>query len=266
MASLPFAVIPLSLGTITTGNQRTEKPAAHLGAFSAPGLTWSSNGNSNLWVRCDRGVAEDIDFVGVLAANAQSGTTIRVRLGDNQTEVDGTADYDSTALTFISPARTRADGLYHSHLELPSVQTKRWLRIDIGDHTGDFEAAALVIGKKITPATFYSPGWQRGFEDLGEIEETRFGVADEQAGVIYRTLLMRFGWLSESDYETKFAPLQAALGQRGRALWCFDPASTVYRQDKTYFGRIKSALTGVHSRNTPDGPRYEQEFDILSMF
>lgn len=263
--ALPFCVVPTALGTVTTGNERTEKPATNLGEFKAPGLTWSSNGNSNLWIRGNFGSAKPVNFVSILAANAIPATTIRVRLGDTQAEVDGTADYDSGTLAFISPSITREDGLYHSHLELPSLQTEQWWRIDIGSHTGDFEAAMLVMGQKLTPANWYNPGWQRGVEDLGDIDFTRFGVVEEAEGLIWRTLLFRMGWMSEADFETMFRPLIEKLGKRGVAYWCFDPTSSAYRQAKSYFGWLRNALVATHSRDTPAGIKYEQEFDILSM-
>ncbi|MEA3044592.1 MAG: hypothetical protein QOH47_2430 [Sphingomonadales bacterium] len=264
--ALPFAVIPTPLGTVTSGNELAAKPASFLGQFKAPGLTWKSSGSSSLWVRGNFGSAKPVDFVSVMQANAIAATTIRVRLGDTQAEVDGTADYDSGVLPFISPSITRTDGLYHSHLELPSVQTKQWWRIDIASHTGDFEASMLVMGQKLTPANWYNPGWARGTEDLGAIDFTRWGIADEQDGLIWRTLSFRLGWLSEADYETKFGPMEEALGKRGVVLWCFDPTSGVYRQRKTYFGRMRNALVATHARDTPAGIRYDKEFEILSMF
>lgn len=265
MAALPFCVVPHALGTVAAGNELASNPASHLGEFDTIGMTWKSSGNSNLWVRGDFGVARRVDFMSMLLAEALPGTTIRLRLGDSQAEVDGTADYDSGALAFISPAITRTDGLYHSHLELPSVQTKRWWRIDIGGHTGDFEAAGLVLGERITPANFYNPGWSMGVDDLGELDVSRYGVADETPGRIFRTLDFRLGWLSESDFETKMRPLVETLGRRRPALWCFDPTANAYRQARTYFGWLRNPPVATHSVNTPEGARFEQEFQVLSM-
>lgn len=265
--ALPFAVVPTPLGTITTGNERAEKPAAHLGEFKASGLVWGSNGFANLWVRGDFGSAKPVNFVSMMAANAESGVTgWRVRLGDTQAEVDGTADYDSGNIVFVDPVITRTDGLYHSHLELPSLQTKRWWRIDIGHTAGDFEASMLIMGQKLTPANWYEPGWERGVEDLGDLDISAYGVVSEQPGLIFRTLSMRFGWMSEADFETMFRPLVEALGKRGVSYWCFDPTSSAYRQAKSYLGWLRNAMVATHSRNTPSGIRYQQQFDLLSMF
>lgn len=431
MPTLPFAVIPIALGTVTSGNERATNLASHLGELDTIGMTWKSTGNANLWARGNFASAKPVDFASVLRANALPGTTIRIRLGATQAEVDAeplvianqanttvtslgagvyraektagaaatydasavsstgiagdfvlriralqtdksmfigidaaptvsndhltidrsinfnsageirgyengtlvagplsytTADYfflqrvgtaitmsrgtgptiatatatwtftadastfffdssiadtngavevkmiagagtsyDSGALAFISPSITRDDALYSSHLELSTAQTTTWWRIDIAGHTGDFEAAMLILGKKVTPTTYYNPGWEMGVHDLGDIEIGRYGVPDETPGKIFRTLSFRFGWLSETDYETKWRGLAETLGKRRTALWCFDPTANVYRQSRSYYGWVRNPLVATHVANTPDGPRFQKDFEILSM-
>lgn len=263
MASLPFVVVPHPLGTITTGNEITAKPASHLGEFKDIGMTWKSSGNTNLWVRGDFGSAKAVDFVSLISANAIAATTIRIRLGDTQTEVDGTADYDSGAQAFISPSITREDGLYHSHWELPSVQTKRWWRIDIGSHTGDFEASVLALGQRLIPARYYSAGFESGIEDQGDLNFGRWGVVDDVPGVMLRTLKFELGWLSEAEEYVTFEPLMRKLGKRGFALWCFDPTPSAYRQQKTFFGRVTENPYSVGGKFAPG--TYSREFSIQSV-
>ncbi|KKW92977.1 hypothetical protein [Sphingobium chungbukense] len=262
MAEKPFFVVPLDLGTITTGNERANRPASHLGEFLYRGMVWQSDGNSNLWVCCDLGAAQDIDFVALLGTNAQSGTTIRVRLGDSQGEVDGTADYDSGAVALISPtpATVPAQG-YHSHLELAAV-SKRWLRIDIGGHSGDFSASMLVVGKKVQPGSYYEGQWQRSVRDLGGVTFSRNGVAGVTAGGKMRAAVWKMSWLTESEMEENFAPMDMAIGKSSPLLACFDPAATSYRQARTYFGICEDqpALTKLGWN------RFERQFQILSLF
>ena len=260
---LPFAVIPTPLGTITTGNEIASKPAIHLNEFKTIGMTWKTSGASSVFVRGNFGSAKPVDFVSMVSANAIPATTIRIRLGDSQAEVDGTADYDSGTIAFISPSITRDDGLYHSHHELPSVQTKQWWRVDIGSHTGDFEAAALILGQRLTPTTFYSAGFEFGVEDLGSIDIGRFGVIDETDGRIMRTLGFKFEWLTTTDYETKFRPMIEKLGKRGIVFVCFDPESTTYRQSKTYFGFLQTPPVAVGGTVRFD--RYSQDYQIISL-
>jgi hypothetical protein len=262
MADIPFIVVPLALGTIATGNERANRPAAHLGETLYKGMVWQSNGNGDLWVRGDFGAAQAIDFVAVMGANALPGTTIRIRLGDSQAEVDGSADYDSTALPFIDPAVTRADGVYHSHHELPSTVTKRWWRIDIGGHTGDFSASVLVIGLKRQPARYYETMWKTAIRDLGSVTFSRNAVPGLVTGLKLRTLQYSLRWISEAECETMFAPLDELLGRTTPFYLCFDPADTTYRQRRTFFGFHEEApeITKVRF----DG--FERTFNILSLW
>ena len=233
----PFAVLPLALSNITTGNAKTNRPATHL-AQPHPGMRWESNGNTDLWVRGQFSGIWGVNFVSLMAANAQPGTTIRVRLGTTQAQVDGTAPYDSGTLPFIAPARTEVGGLYHSHLELPSLQAVSWWRIDIAGHTGDFSAAHLVFGEEREPSNFYNRDREIGFENLGSIDIARNGVIGLTPGVRLRTLLFRLQWVSEAEFMDKWAPLTQpdATGSLPIHYWCFDPEATVYRQRKTFIG------------------------------
>lgn len=406
----PFAVIPHPLGTIATGNEAAGRPALHLGQFKDPGMVWRSSGNSNLWVRGDFGSTKVVSFMAMLAANAQSGTQYRLRLGATQSEVDTagnaitqpndmshaswtktggaaatanattapdgsttaseltgigggtiyttvsmtsaspvvhvwvkristtgtlriasplayadgqweinlaslssgwelltsthpavtvvnafkstgssigmrfeavsggplsfyawdaymsatTIAYDGAVTNFINPSITREDGKYGSHLELPSEISARWWRIDITGHTGDFEAMALVLGKKLTFENFYNDrGFAFGQEDYGSVEIGRYGVVDELSGIKLRTLQMDFGWMTDSDRFTKFQPLRDALGTTGVAFWCFDPDATVQRQDKSYFGWLRKPVE--YRASTFKHDRWGAQFDIRSL-
>lgn len=261
---LPFAVRPLTLASIATGNELANRPAANLARLDYINMVWKSSGNTNLWARgrFDGNASKVVDFVSMISANALAGTTIRVRLGTSQAEVDGTAPYDSGAVAFINPSITREDGLYHSHLEIGSPQTCSWWRIDIGGHTGDFSASGLVMGSKITPARFYDKDFELGFDPQDGIEISRNGVVGKVDGVMLRSLMFRLSWMSEADYFTKFAPMIEALGNGGLSFWCFDPEATVYRQAKTYmgyFGKAPFARGGIKPRT------YALEYQIRSI-
>lgn len=236
MPGKPFFVVPLDLGAISAGNETAGYAAANLNRQKEFGMTWKSAGNANLWVRGNFGSAKPVDFLSLVSANAVAGTQIRLRLGDSQAEVDGTADYDSGAVSFINPAITREDGLYHCHLELPAIQTEQWWRIDITGHTGNFQAANLVMGKKLSGARYYNSDYEYGARDLGDLAFSRFGVLDETPGTVLRSVGFTMGWVSEAEFETMFRPLSEKLGRRGIVFVCFDPEATTYRQARTYLG------------------------------
>lgn len=261
MAGKPFFVVPHALGTVTSGNELTTNPASHLGEHYFAGLTWKSAGNANLWARCNFGSAKEINFAGLLATNAVVATTARLRLGDTQAEVDGVADYDSTAQVIRTPAITDESGLYHWHWELPSLQTEQWARVDIGSHTGDFEAAMLVLGKKVQPATWYETEYDRGYTDLASLTINRFGVPDLTEGVQVRTLAFKMGWLTESEIETAILPMARNVGRSKPLFLCFDPDPTTYRQARTYFGFLQES-----PRPRKRGfNRFESQFEFVSI-
>lgn len=263
-AEKPILVRPVGLGDVVTGNAQSGNSIYHLERYTSAGLTWRSEGSGNLWARGVFSEAKAIDFCAVLAANALPGTTIRLRLGDSQAEVDGTAPYDSGALPFISPTPTPApeDGYYHSHLELPSIETRQWWRIDIDGHTGDFEASMLVMGQQIRPERCYNRDFEHGFEDLGGREMNAYGVAAISPGKVLPKLNFELGWMTEAEFETNFRPLIRAVGEKEPIYCCLDPEATGYRQAKTYFGFLERSpfARGIRKPKT-----YSMEFSILSL-
>ena len=259
--TLPFAVVPTPF-TVFNSSEIASRPASHLAEFDSIGMIWRSEaGDNNHFVYGDFGSAQEIDFVSLVHANAVSGTTWRFLLGNASSLASPT--YSTAYGPFINPSITRADGLYSSHHEFTAA-SGRYFLFQV-TNSGPFEAAKLIIGKKVTPATFYTPGWGQGVEDMGDVDVGRYGIADETPGRILRSLQMRLGWLSESDFETKFRALVEKLGKRRPALWCLDPTANAYRQARTYYGWLRNRPVTLHTANTPDGPRFEQEFDILSM-
>lgn len=240
----PFAVMPLPLTNISTGNQRSNRPASHLGLPQYPGMVWQSNGNGSLFVRGQfNGATGRVNFASLMGTNAQAGTWWRVKIGTSQGDVDSaTPSYDSGALPIITPARTRDDGRYHSHLEIPAVQSGTWWRIDVGNHTGDFLASALILGEKRTPARFYNRDRELGYEDLGALDIGRNGVVAETPGVVLKTMLFRLGWTTEEEWFSLWSPLVATKGKRQLIYFCFDPEATVRRQDKSLVGYLARDL------------------------
>jgi hypothetical protein len=260
----PFAVLPLALTGITTGNAKSNRPATHLGLAQYPAMRWESTGNTNLWVRGQFSGTQAVNFVSLMATNALPGTTIRVRLGTTQAQVDGTAPYDSGTLTLITPARTEASSLYHSHLGLGSISNASWWRIDIGGHTGDFSASALIFGTRREPSNFYNRDRELGFEDLGSLEIARNGVISDTPGYVLRTLLFRLAWVSDEEYWTLWAPFgeRNADGSKRLIYWCFDPDATVRRQAKTFLGYM---ARDIFKRGNDLGAQNTMDFSLRAI-
>jgi hypothetical protein len=239
MAQLPFVVVPLPFTVYEVGNERSTNPASHLGEFDNVGMTWRTNGTSAAYVRGDFGSAKLIDFASMIWANALPGTNFWLGLSNMSDFSDAYYSYGAT--TFIQPSITRTDGLYSGHYYPSPSIAYRYFQVNIMGHTGDFEAAMLVLGKRLTPATYYSAGFQFGVDDLGSLDISPNGVAEETAGRIMRSLEFQLAWESATDFESKWRPLVEQLGKRRVALWCFDPTADIYRQNRTYLGWLKQS-------------------------
>lgn len=255
----PIIVRPHDLLSLTTSSAAAGNPVSNLADFFAPGLTWRTSSPASIWARGQFDGTKSVNFCAMIAANALPGTQIRVRLGTTQAQVDGTAPYDSAAQTFISPATTRQNGFYNSHLEMGSTANASWWRIDITGHTGEFEAAAVVFGTMVRPARFYNWDYEYGVEDLGSGEFTPWGVFDEAPGLRFRKLAFTLGWQTQADFEASFRDLLEG-GVRDIIYCCFDPEATTARQVKTYMGIFGKPPFARGTRK----PGFAQDFSIIS--
>ncbi|MBN8805965.1 MAG: hypothetical protein J0H81_12960 [Sphingopyxis terrae] len=196
----------------------------------------------------------------LINANAQAGTTVRLRLGTSQAQVDGgSAPYDSGAVTFISPAETTDSGLYSSFQQFAEIDAT-WWRIDIGNHTGDFEAASLILGKAVQSSRFYDRGWELGTSDLGSIDISRWGVDIETDGIVLNTVSFKLSWVSEAEFISSFR--QIMLRAKRKPVWLlFNPEAVAGRQAHFYFGRFGQApfAQSVRKPGTFAGQRGREE-------
>lgn len=262
--SKPFFVLPADLGTIVCDDADPGCPVHSLNQHKHIGTTWKTEGTGDHWVRGQFAETTSIDFCAFIAANAVAGTQIRLRLGTSQAEVNGeSAPYDSGVIDFIAttPSPAPDDGLYHSHLELDAVEDATWWRIDISGHTGVFEASMLVLGKKVQSGRYYDSDFSQGAVDLGDLEISPWGVADEEDGLVLRSLDFTLSWVTETEFETDFRPMMKRLGKRGVVYCCFDPTDSAWRQARTYMGWLRKPLlaAGVKKPRT-----VAQDFSILS--
>lgn len=262
MADTPFFVEPLPFTVISTNNELAANPAAHLAEFQYAGMVWrtSSITGGNATVTLDLGSLQDVDFVSVMAANALPGTTIRVDMDNTNTTLGGgSPTYTSGVLPFISPA-VSGRPYYHSHLEIGSVQTRRYAQIIIAGHTGAFEAAFIVLGRRVRPQRFYETEWEAGPDDQGAFAVNRNGVPSIADGSVLDAVAFELGWITEAEYETAFRPMLKRLGRRNPVFVSFDPAPTSYRQARTFFGTMRDL-----GRPRKAGfNRFAKRFEILS--
>lgn len=263
MAGKPFFVVPLPLETITAGNALANRPVTNLGEFAYRGMVWETADNTNLWVKADVASPRTIGFVSVMNANAQAGTTIRVRLGDTEAAVNGSgAPFDSGVVPFINPSISYPPYLYHSHTEIQPHQSRRWIRVDIGGHTGPFTASMLVIGERFTPSTYYENQWSRDIRDLGSVTFSRNGVPGISQGSKLRAIGFKLSWLHEYEMEQYFSLVDEVVGKTNPIYLCFDPDPTIYRQRRSFLGYLEEQA----SVRKIGFDRFERNYQLLSLF
>lgn len=256
----PIFVVPLP-ATVAAGSELPGHPASNLMRFEAPGLTWQ--GVNGGFIRGQLPAATPIDFAAIMAANATSDTTVRLRLGASQGEVDGgSAPYDSGAQPFPSPGFTSPSGLYHSFQEAPAPVTANWWRIDIGGFTGTFEASIAVVGKKIELGRFMDYDFEFGNEPAGELKILPNGVVDRTRGVNPRTLDLMFNWMTEAEWENQVRPAIEALSVTEPVYCCFDATENAWRQNRTLFGPFRKSPF-ARGRRKPGV--FTSEFKLISL-
>lgn len=391
MAQNLILVCPLTLTSVTTGNEKSHRPVTNITRLDQPGLIWESSGTANLWAMGQIPSGSQPNFFGLIGTNATATTRVRMIMGtasgqldpasngvlypkdlDNAawtkggtasvsanatTAPDGTATADlctvgsggANAITYqrtgvagsvsaplgfwfkkvtstgtltfdnpyggslgnwslnlslmstnwewvslghpavtqnyafattaggiacvrmyggatlqfymwdvglflsqtAAPQQTYSDliiysgaisasGLWHSHNEFTVTGAVTHWRIEVTGHTGDFQCAALVIGKKIAPTRYYDRDFEFGSLDLGGIDWSPGGVPIVEDGVVHRTLAFRLSWITLAEYEATIRPFIEAATKRTVIWCCFDPTASAYRQPYTYFGWLQS--------------------------
>lgn len=264
----PIIMRPYAFSSLSSDNARAGYGAVNAGRFKAAGVVYRSDGSTNVNLKGHFGAGGlPIDFVALLSCNATSSTTARFKLGSSAANAASGVSYDSGAQVIRSPAPAveRADGLSHWFWELPSAVSgsgANYCQLDIGSHTGDFEASMLVVGKKVQADRSYNLDYGFGADDLGGADLSNWGVVEDTGGVVRRSLDFALAWESEAKFETEFRPLIETVGQREPVYVCLDPQATSYRQARTYFGLLKRPLFARGSRRPGT---FLQEYSIISL-
>jgi hypothetical protein len=260
MAGIPFFVLPLAFTINAVGNQATTNPATNLAEFLYAGMTWKTTSAASCYVIVDLGAVQPIDFVGLLQTNAGSADTWIVTADATLSGITGTPSYSSGSLPIISPTVTGRSG-YNSHLELSSRISVRYIKVSMTIAGAYLETPFLVIGKKVAPARYYEPEWESGPDDQSIFAISRQGVPDIAPGRMLRRAAFTLSWMTEDEMESQIYPLLLAAGKTNPVFCCFDPAATIYRQNRTFFGW----LTDTSKPKRKAFNRFEKSFEVQSL-
>lgn len=235
-------VRPLPLGTVTAEGSAAGTLPTYLGNDYL-GVVHRSTATTSAFVQCDLGSAQPVDFAAFLSSNAIGAQTLQVR-GDSDSATTTSPVYDSGAgLPFQAGSALPTSGRSNSWWDIAAAQTLRYWRFDIGALGGvAFDAGRLVVGKKIQLGRNFSYGLARGAQGLGSAEFTKDGALLRRYGRVLRTLDIAWESATQDEAETQLLPLIERVANTDPILIVTDPAAHAQRQNRMYFGWLRSEL------------------------
>lgn len=215
------------------------------------------------YIVLDRGSAAAFDTVALLYTDLSSTATWRVRAADDKASLtDGTADYDSTSVTFRVAGDDDTWPRHHGLIRLSAAETRRWIRIDIDtDGAGGADIGRLIIGSFFQPDVNDAYGRGIAVVDPSTVRRTDAGVllADARTSYLRADVSLRF--LSKSEALDEALSLLRQRGLRNDVLFCADPAETTYLRQGLIYGRITQLNPVIAAQFN----RYELRFSVEEM-
>jgi len=254
-APLPFTITDV-------GNEAPVGPATNL-ANDKLGRVWKTAGSSDRYVIVDLGAATVINTVALLATNAASDDTFRVRGANTVPALSGAIPgplvFDQTRNLPASP-----EGLRRLHrqglLLLAGSVSVRYVRIDITSAASDFSAGRLVIGNHMAAEDNVDYGWEMGVADLGRTESMPLGVDDDEIAAKVLAFSWKWSWLTEAEARGQMLDLLAYAGITRPVLMVMNPEAADLHNVIAY-GKISE---GAPMRNYATD-LYDVSFKMRSM-
>lgn len=252
---------PYNFTVLSTGNATTAGPAANLNN-DRMGRVWQCSGTSTCYVVVDLGSAKTVDTVALLASNANSGDTVRLRGASTSAAVSGTTPPGSFLADQTFNAVASTDGnkrLHRNGMKTFTGVSARYWRIDVTTTNSAFQAGRLVLGSSLAAADAQDYGW--GFEvaDLGSIEDTTLGIDDIRIGAKVLAFDWTWSWLTETEARGALLDVLAYGGKTRPILVCLDPAASDLH-NVLGFGQLVEGVKGTnYASNT-----YQASFSLRS--
>jgi hypothetical protein len=222
------------------GHADAGHPSSHLAEFDTIGMTWKTSSAAAAHHRRRFRLGKD----GRVPVDAER----QCRLRSDDPAADGHDERRQQLRQRVHDLRqsriTRDDGLYHSHFELPSAQTYRYFAVE-HERADRVRSAALVLGAKVTPANYYSPGWEIGRRGSRGYRCRPLWCGRRDPGPDHADAQLPAGVDVGGDFETKFRPLVERSASGGRRC-----GASIRR--RTFIGRRGPISAGS---GTPSSPR-----------
>ena len=241
------AVLARSLAdgaTITAGSAVSSLPVSNL-LTPQPFEIWRATDLSNAYAVVDLGAAMAINLVWLGYTNLSADATWRVRAADDEASLtDGSADYDSTAVTFWPQSGLDNWDFTHGFLWLDaSAQTRRWWRVDLidtGNAAGYVQAGRLYLANawQLPKNVQYDHGPQ-WVPALPGSTRAVSGARYAQSGPLYRRYPFDLDALTAAQIYDNLFDLQRRKGIAGDVLFIFNPDATSSVMETMIYGAFE---------------------------
>lgn len=200
---------------------------------------------------------EPIDAIALLGMNIPDGCTWQIQSQPDASSSDF-ALYPMQEMR-VSPSIGRRPS-YHAMYRLPSPSTHRYWVLQLFLTTPHFIARNLVVGLA-RESTNADKGTGYTANDLGSASRTRFGVLDTVRGWRGKTVSFSMSWLSETEFQAKWADLPGLVGTTKSVLAIPNSKRNIHLNDRIAFGNI----TQMGAENVQSF-KYSQNLEINSIY
>jgi hypothetical protein len=228
--------------TLTVGNELPALPGENL-QMSQLSRRWQSSGLSNLSVIVDLGAPPNpgINLVTLVATNATTAATWRIRAATSQANLTASPGYDSGTIAMLSSSDLANWNDRLALKWLATAQSFRWWRIDItdaGNPDGYFRAGRLYIASAWQAMLGLQYDWGLGFIDDSPKLVSEGGQVWIDERRRRRNVRGTISLKSEDEAYSNVFDLMRLRGSARDILLIRDPNATTHLHRQTIYGRL----------------------------
>lgn len=262
MSNIVIATPALSdEATITAGSEAGALQASNLQTIQVAD-PWRASDLNNAYLVVDLGSAQAINLVALIANNASSSATWRIRGATSEANLTASPGYDSGSLSMLAKAGLADWSTTDAVLWLSSAQSYRWWRIDVSDASnadGYFQAGRLYISAAWQPSVNLNYGWQMGFVDFSLRPRSAGGQVVPLERSRARYLVLSLDFQSEADLYDNAFEIDRTRGHSKDIFVLRDPDSASYRQEQSIYGLQEELAPIINPRVNMFSKRFRIE-------